>query len=134
MNDGGAYRAAVRLLAASDKTQKELCERLAGKGFSEEEASEAVLRLIREGFLRELDYAQKTVDRLFGSYYGRGYITAYMQGRKFSEEALSYALDYMKSLDFDGKAKEYYKKLISEGKTKDNARKALYRRGYVDDT
>jgi SOS response regulatory protein OraA/RecX len=133
MSDNEAYRAAVRLLAASDKTPAELCERLTGRGFSERDAQAAVARLIREGFLRELDFAKKTVDRLFASYYGAEYVTAYLRGRKFSDEALSYAEDCMKELDFDGMAKRYCAKLIEAGKTREQARAALYRRGYREE-
>ena len=123
----------MRLLAASDKTPAELCERLTDKGFSEQDVQNAVARLIREGFLRELDFAKKTVDRLYGAYYGAEYVTAYLHSRKFSDEALSYAEDCMKELDFDGKARQYYAKLMAEGKTKQAARAALYRRGYREE-
>ena len=38
MSDTGAYEAAVRLLAASDKTPGELIKRLTEKGYTEEQA------------------------------------------------------------------------------------------------
>lgn len=130
MNDTDAYRAAIRLLAASNKTPGQLNMRLSEKGFSDTEIKEAVKRLENEGYLNERAYAEKTVDKLYNGFYGRGYILAYMADKGFSAEALELADDYMKDLDFDKSAKEYYKKLLSSGKTKAQALSALSRRGF----
>ncbi len=132
MTDTDAYRAAVRLLAASDKTPAELCERLAAKGFGEEEAAQAVQRLTREGFLNELAYAEKTVGRLYDSFYGKEYIRAYLANKKFSDKVLDQAELVMDKLDFDLSAKRYYASLKKAGKTSAQALSALYKRGFTD--
>ena len=132
MTDTDAYRAAVRLLAASDKTPAELCERLAAKGVDEEEAAQAVQRLTREGFLNELAYAEKTVGRLYDSFYGKEYIRVYLVNKKFSDHALDHADSVMDQLDFDLSAKRYYASLKKAGKTSAQALSALYKRGFTD--
>ena len=132
MTDSDAYRAAVRLLAASDKTPAQLCERLAAKGFDEKEAKEAVQRLIKEGYLNELAYAEKTVARLYGDCYGKEYILAYLQSKQFSEKALGHAEALMQRLDFEKTAKQYYAALKKAGKTPAQALSALYKRGFAD--
>ena len=132
MTDTGAYRAAVRLLTASDKTPAELCERLAAKGFDSKEAKEAVEKLEREGFLNEFAYAKKTVGRLYDAHYGKDYIRAYMINKKFSEKALDHAESVLARLDFDLSAKRYYAELKKTGKTTAQALSALYKRGFTD--
>ena len=132
MTDSEAYRAAVRLLAASDKTPAELCERLAAKGIDEKEASEAIERLKKEGFLNELAYAEKTVRRLYDGCYGKEYIRAYLQNKKFSDDALDFAESIMDQLDFDKSAKQYFAAMKKAGKTHAQALSALYKRGFSD--
>ena len=134
MTDTDAYRAAVRLLAASDKTPAQLCERLTAKGYDENDVKAAVERLTGEGFLNELSYAEKTVRRLYGGHYGKDYIRAYLVEKRFSEKALGKAETVMKTLDFDLSAKELYTELISSGKSKAQAPSALYKRGFTDIT
>ena len=132
MTDTDAYRAAVRLLAASDKTPAQLCERLAAKGFSEKDAKEAVQRLTREGYLNELSFAEKTVMRLYGGRYGKEYIRAYLQNKRFSEEALEFAEALTAKLDFEKSAKQYYAELKKAGKSPAQALSALYKRGFSE--
>ncbi len=132
MTDTDAYRAAVRLLAASDKTKAQLCERLKVKGYTEDDAEAAVERLAREGFLNEISYAEKTVKRLFDGHYGKDYIRAYLAEKRFSEEALDKAEDVMGSLDFDLSAKEFRAELIRSGKSKAAALSTLCKRGFTD--
>ena len=132
MSDTEAYRAAVRLLAASDKTPAQLCARLTEKGFTKKDAADAVARLESEGYLNERRYAEKTVGRLYNAYYGREYVLAYLKGKQFSKDALEYADEYMQTLDFDAAAKEYAKKLLSLGKSKEQIRAAMYRRGLLE--
>ena len=126
-----AYRAAVRLLSASDKTPAALVSRLVGKGFDEGEANDAVLRLTAEGYVNETRLAENTVQRLYEQYYGEEYIVSYMTEKQFSEDALDSARDMMKELDFNKKAKEYYTSLIRAGKSRAQALSALSRRGYT---
>ena len=132
MTDTDAYRAAVRLLAASDKTPGELYDRLTAKGIDGTEAEEAIERLKREGYLNELSYAEKTVRRLYGSFYGKEYIRAYLQNKKFSDEALDRAESVMDQLDFDESAKQYYTAQKKAGKTSARSLAALYKRGFTD--
>ena len=132
MTDSEAYRAAVRLLAASDKTPAQLCERLEAKGFDEKEAKAAAERLSSEGYLNELAYAEKTVYRLFNTYYGKEYIIAYMQSKKFSDAALDHADSVMEQLDFEKSAKQYYAELKKSGKTSAQALSTLCKRGFTD--
>ena len=132
MTDNGAYRAAVRLLAASDKTPAELAERLAAKGFDKKEADDAIERLKKEGFLNELAYAEKTVRRLYDGCCGKEYIKAYLQNKKFSDNALDFAETVMDDLDFDKSAKRYYDAQKKAGKTSRQALSALYKRGFSD--
>ena len=132
MTDTDAYRAAVRLLAASDKTPAQLCERLTAKGFDEKETAAAVDRLVREGYLNELSYAEKTVGRLYSGFYGKEYIRAYLQSKQFSEKAIGFAEDIMRGLDFEKSAKQYYAALKKAGKTSSQAMSALYKRGFAD--
>ena len=132
MNDTDAYRAAVRLLAASDKTPAQLYARLSEKGFPDGEIKAALSQLTKEGYLNEDALAEKTVDKLYKGFYGRGYILAYMAEKGFSAQALERAEEYMNGLDFDLSAKEYYKKLIQSGKTKAQATSALSRRGFEE--
>ena len=132
MTDTEAYRAAVRLLAASDKTPTELCERLTAKGIDEKAAEEAIERLKQEGFLNELSYAEKTVRRLYDACYGKEYIRAYLQNKKFSDHALDFAESVMDQLDFDKSAKKYFAEQKKAGKTSAQALSALYKRGFTD--
>ena len=132
MTDTEAYRAAVRLLAASDKTPAQLCERLTAKGFDEKDAKAAVQRLITEGYLNENSYAEKQVFRLYSEFYGKDYIRAYLINKRFSDEALDHAESVMAQLDFEKSAKEYYTKLKRSGKTAAQALSVLYKRGFED--
>jgi regulatory protein len=59
----GAYRAAIVLLAARDRTRRELSRRLAAGGFSRVDAEAALERLLEEGYLD---------DRRFASAWARG--------------------------------------------------------------
>ena len=126
-----AYRAAVRLLSASDKTPAALVSRLVGKGFDEGEANDAVLRLTAEGYVNETRLAENTVQRLYEQYYGEEYIVSYMTEKQFSEDTLDSVRDMMKELDFNKKAKEYYASLIRAGKSRALALSSLHRRGYT---
>ena len=130
MNDDKAYKAAVRILTASDKTEAELTERLTGKGFTREEAESAVGRLVSLGFLNEKLHAERTVMRLFSAHYGRLYIEAYLENRGFGAEARERAGELLSMLDFDRAAAEYARALKKEGKTPDRILSALQRRGY----
>ena len=122
----------MRLLAASDKTAAQLCRRLTEKGFSEEDAADAAARLESEGYLNEYRYAEKTVERLYNAFYGKEYVREYLKGKEFSDPALEYAEEYMSALDFTASAEAYVKKLISSGKSKEQAKAALYRRGFTN--
>ena len=130
MTDTGAYRAAIRLLAVSDKTPAALFRRLSEKGYPERECADAVARLIREGYLNELSYAEKTVKKLYEKSYGPLYIEAYMKSREFSDEAAEYAAGIMSELDFDRSAKSFVSDMTASGKTKQQALSALYKRGF----
>ena len=130
MNDDKAYKAAVRILTASDKTEAELTERLTGKGFTREEAESAVGRLVSLGFLNEKLHAERTVMRLFSAHYGRLYIEVYLENRGFGAEARECAAELMSTLDFDRSAKEYERALKKDGKTPAQIVSALQRRGY----
>ena len=130
MSDTGAYEAAVRLLAASDKTPGELIKRLTEKGYTEEQASGAAARLTAEGYLREDRLAEKTVRRLFEKQYGRAYIIAYMREKGFSDDAVEEAEAMCDTLDFDAAAEDFTRARRAEGKTETQIRSALYRRGF----
>ena len=130
MNDEKAYAAAIRLLAASDKTRAELFERLTAKGFSEQASLEAVKKLTDEGYLNEKLQAENTVMRLFAAHYGCEYIRRYISDKKFCPDASEHAETIMSELDFDASAKEYYGQLIRGGKTPEKAAAALWRRGF----
>lgn len=132
MNDDKAYKAAVRILTASDKTEAELTERLTGKGFTREEAESAVGRLVSLGFLNEKLFAERTVMRLFSAHYGRLYIEAYLENRGFGGEARECAGELLSTLDFDRAAAEYARALKKEGKTPAQIVSALQRRGFEE--
>lgn len=122
----------MRLLAASDKTAKQLTDRLTAKGYDEKDARAAVEKLRRQGYLNELSFAEKTVMRLYESCYGKEYVRAYLRDKGFCGEALDRAESVMDGLDFDASAKRYLKFLAGSGKTRAQALSALYKRGFTD--
>lgn len=125
-----AYRRAVRILSASDNTPQALCKKLIAKGFSKEDSTVAVNRLIAEGFLDERKLLDKTVLSLYEKKYGPAYIKAALLKKDFSKKALREAEKVLQTLDFDASAKEYAKELSASGKDEASVAAALYRRGF----
>jgi regulatory protein len=84
-----ATQAALRALGAADRSRAELEQRLAQKGFSEEERSEALDELERLGYLDDGRTARERARRLAERGYGDAYIRADLEHRGLpADEAL----------------------------------------------
>lgn len=61
-----ALNAGLKLLSYGDKSAKELLRRLREKGYTEEEAAEAVQKLIEYRYLDDLAFARRIAERFKG--------------------------------------------------------------------
>lgn len=126
----GAKRAAISLLAHREQTEKELLSKLIERGFSREDALEAVEFAKEKQYLSEQRYFFRFVE-FYGKnkQFGRRRILQEAKRKGFSEEVVElYAKDALMQVDFDSGCFEALKKMKPSGKEKLTA--ALLRRGY----
>lgn len=125
-----AYKAAVRLLAASDKTVKMLVLKLTERGFPADEAESAAERLVSEGYIREADHAVRVCDRMYKDGKGPRLILEKLSAMMFSCDAVNAAKSHLGTLDFSSSAKRLYAEYYKKYGDRSRALAALSRNGF----
>lgn len=131
-----AYEAAVRLLAPRSLTVHEIRSRLSRRGYSPEEASEAIEQLLSRGYLddRALAYNVATAlaeRRLFG----KTRVAAELARRGVAADAIGEALDRaFAGLDEDAMARKAAGRragtVLTDTRARERMARSLLRRGF----
>lgn len=121
-----AMRTAISLLAYKENTKKELFSKLVERGYSRENAMEAVDFTVGKGYLSEERYLDRYIESCVKSLYGKNRILMTARKKGFEEDL--FTNDLFTSVNFD----EYcYVALLKCKKTNaTKARNTLLRRGY----
>ena len=88
-----AYEKALGYLERRDRTEREIMDRLAGAGFSEDAASAALGRLRAAGLVDDADYAARYLQALAAKGRGRLRIAEEMRGKGLPEALVRDALE-----------------------------------------
>ena len=88
-----AYERALLFLERRDRTEKEVTDKLAGLGFSEEIVSETVERLRDIGLVNDEDYAVRYLEALTAKGRGRLRIVSEMRRKGLPEELVRNTLE-----------------------------------------
>ena len=125
----GAKKAAISLLAYKENTERELYDKLTDRGYSDEEASEALNFVKARRYLDEARYFRRFVEGCAcRRYYGKKRILQEAHLKKFSPETLNTANDLFEEYDFASLCAEALVKLDKGEREK--TVQALLRRGY----
>jgi regulatory protein len=81
-----ACERALTFLEKRDRTEREIMDRLLGRGFSEAASAEAVLRLRDAGYVNDANYAARYLEALTSKGYGRLRIAADMRRKGLPDE------------------------------------------------
>lgn len=127
----GAIRAAISILAYRENTEKTLRDKLISRGFTEEEAEEAVKFTVEKNYLCESRHFLRFVE-FYGKnkFFGKRRILQEARRKGFSEETVrNYAAEAMAQVDFDELC--YAALCRCRKDTKEKIEAALLRRGYT---
>ncbi len=99
----GAIKAAISILAYRENTRKTLYEKLISRGFSEEEATEAVEFAVEKNYLSERRHFIRFVEFYAkNKLFGKRRILQEARRKGFSEETVrTYAAEAFAQVDFD---------------------------------
>ncbi len=115
-----ALEYALSLLSRSDKTSRQLFDALIKKGFSKEEAEEALERVKDYGYVNDSAYAKRFVENN-SSFKGRRRMKADLTAKGISEEDLNLALEEITDEDEEQAAFALAEKRF-RGKDRDGAK------------
>ncbi len=127
---------AYRLLARRAYSEKELEERLEGKGFTAKAVAQAVARLKAQGYVNDASLAWEQVQRLKGRGYGKRYIQQKLVHRGLAAPLIGQATQEAISAEEETEAaRRLLQRRFGEGGPKDRkARERAFRfllsRGY----
>jgi len=88
-----AYERALRFLEKRDRTEREITDRLAGSGFSEDAVSDVLARLRDAGLVDDADYAARYMEALASKGRGRLRIAAEMRRKGLPDELVRNTLE-----------------------------------------
>lgn len=127
----GAKKAAISLLAYKEQTEKELFTKLLEKGFSREDAAEAVAFTIEKQYLSEKRYYMRFAEFCGkNKHFGRRRIVQEARRKGFSEKTIEkYTEEALADVDFDESCYEALTHFRKGSKEKLTA--SLLRRGFT---
>ena len=99
----GAKKAAISLLAYKEQTEKELFSKLLEKGFSKEDAAEAVAFTVEKQYLSERRYYLRFAEFCGkNKHFGRRRIVQEARRKGFSDRTIAeYTEEALQDVDFD---------------------------------
>ena len=128
-----ALASALSSLAAGDLSRRDLYLKLRRKGHSDQAASAAVAEVLRLGYLREDDAAERLCARCAAKGWSRKKTYAYLASRGYGASIISRAISACEDAgeaDFDANRAEMRRKLEERGLSPDEVRRALWRAGF----
>lgn len=126
----GAKKAAISLLAYKEQTEKELFSKLLEKGFSKEDATEAVAFTVEKQYLSERRYYLRFAEFCGkNKHFGRRRIVQEARRKGFSDRTIAeYTEEALQDVDFDESCYEALLSLKKDSREKLTA--SLLRRGF----
>jgi regulatory protein len=127
-----AMQAALRLLRLRDRTEAELSEALAAKGFGEPELAQVLKTLRVARYVDDARIAERAVELAGRDSKGKALVEASLVKRGTSEEAIDAALE--KLADETDLAESAFEKARKPDDTPARAAARLARKGFDEDT
>ncbi len=127
----GAIKTAISLLAYKENTKKELLEKLIDRGYSKEDAAQAVCFTVQKRYLNEERYFMRFVQSSAeNKHFGKRRIIQDARRKGFADETIKKCgSDAVRQVDFDD---ECYKTLCRYNRCpKEKIVPTLLRRGYT---
>lgn len=129
-----AIRKAFDILAYGRNSEKTLASKLRMRGFSDEIAADAARYMQEHGYIKEDEDAVREVDCCFRKLWGSRRILMHLHEKKYDDDAIAAAREYMGTLDFTENCvkliREKYGTLPKEEKEHQRVISGLVRYGY----
>lgn len=129
-----ALRCGENILSYGSNSVQALTGKLARRGFSREEASEAAKQLQQRGFINENDDVRRETEKCLKKLWGAGRIRTHLWSKGFEKDALACLPELLAEVDFAGNCAELIRKhyggLPTDPAELRRMSASLYRYGY----